>query len=417
MSSPQVAFSEIDVDVCYTCGLCSASCPIKRLVDPEFDPRKFVRSVVLGKEEKLLESFKIWLCLLCGTCTYNCPRGVKPSDLLALLRDKAIRDKKYKVDLVKKAAYGLIEKRGYLEQAVGLFSRFQSPFLLGLLKGLPLIPQGGKAFLDLIKPLNVPLRKSLPERLTAKGKPVYKVAYFLGCANDVVYGEIGKATVKVLALNGCEVFIPKETVCCGMPYLGYTDLERAKKLAKRNIEVLEKIGVDFVITDCATCGAFLRRYKELLSDDPAYSLRASRLSKMVYDVSYFLMEVLKLKEKPKGNLNLQVTYHDPCHLKKEQKVKDEPRELIKSINGVQFIEMPESDLCCGGAGTYGIFHFEESMKVLNRKMECLKSTGVKVLVSGCPGCITQFKFGVNREGLDLLVKHPVELLCEVYGLS
>lgn len=417
MISPQVSFSEMGVDPCYTCGLCSASCPIKRLVDPEFDPRKFVRSVVLGKGEGLLGSSKIWLCLLCGTCTYNCPRGVKPSDLMVLLRDKAIRNGKHRVDLVKKTAYSLIEKRGNLEQAMGLFSRFQSPFLLGILKGLPLIPQGGKAFLDLIKPISVPLRKSLPERLPAKGKPVYKVAYFLGCANDVVYGEIGKATVKVLALNGCEVFIPKETVCCGMPYLGYTDLERAKKLAKRNIEVLEKLGVDFVITDCATCGAFLRRYEELLSDDPAYSLRASRLSKMVYDVSYFLMEVLKLREKPKGNLDLQVTYHDPCHLKKEQKVKDEPRELLKSIKGVQFMEMPESDLCCGGAGTYAIFHLEESMKVLDRKMECLKSTGARVLVSGCPGCITQFKFGVKREGLEVLVKHPVELLYEVYGLS
>jgi len=416
MISPQ-AFWDMGFDPCYTCGLCSSGCPIKRLVDPDFDPRKFVRLVVLGKGEGLLESSKIWLCLLCGTCTYYCPRGVKPSDLMALLRDRAIRDGKYRVDLVKKTAYSLIEKRGNLEQAVSLFSRFQSPFFLGFLKRLPLIPQGGKAFLDLINPLSLPLRKSLPERFPAKGKPVYKVAYFLGCANDVVYGEIGTATVKVLALNGCEVFIPKDTLCCGMPYLGYTDLERAKKLAKRNIEALEKLKVDFVITDCATCGGFLRRYEELLGEDPAYSLRASRLAKMVYDVSYFLIEIVKLKEKPKGTLDLQVTYHDPCHLKKEQKVKDEPRELLKSINGVQFIEMPESDLCCGGAGTYGIFHFEESKKVLNRKMECLRSTGAQVLASGCPGCITQFKFGVKREGLEVVVKHPVELLYKAYGIS
>lgn len=407
-------FAGSGVDPCYACGLCAASCPIKRLVDPEFDPRRFVRSVAFGEGERLLQSEKIWLCLLCGTCSYFCPRGVKPSEVIAFLRQKALRTGKAKVEPFKKVAYELfIRKRANLERALLLYGRSRSPLLLGIIKRLALVPEGGKALMEIVEPLRIPTRRVLPDVVPAEGKPLYKVAYFLGCANNVLFSEVAKATVRLLSLNGCEVHVPKGIQCCGMPFLGYTDLEKAKDLARHNIRILEALKVDFIITDCATCGAFLHRYGELLADDPAFCLRARAISDKTRDVTFFFFHLLPW-DRHRPSLPLKVTYHDPCHLRKEQKVWAEPRQLLQEACGLQLVEMAEPDLCCGGAGTYGVFNFEESMKVLDQKMEGVKKTGAEVLASGCPGCMLQLKLGAKRKGLSVKVKHPVELLSEAH---
>ena len=137
--------------------------------------------------------------------------------------------------------------------------------------------------------------------------------------------------------------------------------------ARHNIAVFERYSVDAIITDCATCGSTLKEYGGLLEDDPEWSARAKDFSRKVRDISEFLATIPL--EKPKGRLDARVTYHDPCHLRRAQQVWEQPRSLMSLIDGLEFVELPESDWCCGSAGSQLITHYDTSSKVLDRKME------------------------------------------------
>lgn len=406
-------------DPCYTCGLCTSVCPAKRLVDDSYDPRKLVRMLVLGKYEEIMKSDLIWLCLLCDCCSYNCPRGIKFSKIMPIIRDAAIKNGYVKVDLVKKVAYNFVLPfRGVMECAtifLKLYERESFRSYLEQLGLLKIVPESARNIQKAVPPfLPKPMRKVLPERVAPEGKAKLKVAYFLGCANNIIYGHVSKAVISVLVKNGCEVVIPKDVGCCGMPYLSFSDLEKAKKLARKNIAALERTGADFIVTDCATCGSFLREYANILADDPGYAYRAEYISSKIRDISEVLISILGLQKKPTTEVDVKVTYHDPCHLARAQGVREEPRELLRAIPGLKFVEMDESDLCCGGAGTYNLFHYEESMKILDRKMKNITNTRASVITSGCPGCITQFRLGVTLRESNIKVVHPIELLQEAY---
>jgi glycolate oxidase iron-sulfur subunit len=182
--------------------------------------------------------------------------------------------------------------------------------------------------------------------------------------------------------------------------------------AKHNIDIFEKIGVETIVTDCATCGSTLKDYGKLLEGEPAWAERAAVFSARVRDVSEFLAEIPL--EKPKGRVEARVTYHDPCHLRRAQKVWRQPRSLLALIDGLDFVELPEADWCCGSAGSQLITHYETSLKVLERKMDNLASTGAQVVASGCPGCQMQLITAIRRGGLNMRVVHPVTLLDEAY---
>jgi glycolate oxidase iron-sulfur subunit len=223
------------------------------------------------------------------------------------------------------------------------------------------------------------------------------------------------ATVRVLSHNGCSVVTPKEVECCGMPAHGYGRLDLVRAQAKHNISVFEKHELDVIVTDCATCGSTLKEYGTYLKDEPEWADRAASFSAKIRDVSEFLVEIPI--EKPKGKIQVRVTYHDPCHLRRAQKVWKQPREILKLIDGLEFVEMPEADWCCGSAGSQLITHYETSLKVLDRKMDNLEGTGAQVVASGCPGCQMQLNTGIQRRGLNIRVVHPITLLDEAYEAS
>ena len=170
-----------------------------------------------------------------------------------------------------------------------------------------------------------PLRQVLPEVTPASGESQYRVGFFLGCAQSLMFAEESAASVRVLARNGCTVVTPKETVCCGMPALGYGRADLVREQARLNIDLFEKAEVEIIVTDCATCGSTLKDYGTLLADDPAWAERAAAFSAKVRDVSEFLMSIPL--EKPTGRIEARVTYHDPCHLRRGQGVWKQPRAL------------------------------------------------------------------------------------------
>jgi len=258
-----------------------------------------------------------------------------------------------------------------------------------------------------------PLRQVLPEVTEARGQAKLKVGFFLGCAQSLLFADESAATVRVLARNGCTVITPKEVECCGMPARGYGRMDLVEKQARRNIEVFERRNVDYVVTDCATCGSTLKEYGSLLKEDPAWAGRAAAFSGKVCDISEFLSRIPL--RKPTKRIDGKVTYHDPCHLRRAQQVWEEPRKLLSLIDGLELVEMPEADWCCGSAGSQLITHYDTSLKVLDRKIDNVASTEARILASGCPGCQMQLNTGLQRRGLSVRVVHPVTLLDEAYG--
>jgi glycolate oxidase iron-sulfur subunit len=238
------------------------------------------------------------------------------------------------------------------------------------------------------------------------------VGFFLGCAQNLMFANESAAAVRVLARNGCTVLTPRETVCCGMPASGYGRNDLLRSHAKFNIALFEKVNPDVIVTDCATCGSTLKAYGQMLAGEPEWAERAAAFSARVRDISEFLMSI-PLK-KPAGRVQARVTYHDPCHLRRAQQVWKQPRALLKMIDGLEFVELPESDWCCGSAGSQLITHYQTSLAVLDKKMDNLAGTGAEIIASGCPGCQMQLTTGIKRRGLDVQVVHPVLLLDQAY---
>jgi len=183
-------------------------------------------------------------------------------------------------------------------------------------------------------------------------------------------------------------------------------------MARKNIDLTRSHEVDAIITTCATCGSMLKRYPGLLSDDEDYSRQANALSGKVKDIAEFLVDIGLNSEM--GTLERRVTYHDPCHLGRFQKVTTQPRHILRSIPGVEFTEMAESNMCCGAAGSYNIGHHDLSMKVLARKIANVARTGADLLVTCCPGCSMQLAYGISKHRLKTETVQLVELLDLAY---
>jgi len=207
------------------------------------------------------------------------------------------------------------------------------------------------------------------------------------------------------------VLVPASN-CCGIPHEAYGETEMHIKLAKENLDSFSRFEVEAVVTDCASCAHGLHYYAELLQDDPQYSRKAQEFAAKVKESSQYLAAAGWKKEM--GPVNATVTYHDPCHAVRGLKVKDEPRQILKSIPGLKFVEMAESDWCCGGAGSYNVTHYELSQRILERKMGNFKKTGAEYLATSCPACLMQLAHGLDVHKLPGSAIHVMQLLDRAY---
>lgn len=404
---------------CIRCGLCLAVCPTYRAyLNETASPRGRVALARKGLEGELDLSpnliEQMYGCFACMACNDLCPVGILPADLALEMRyvQEQREPSAWKKTLFEK----LLPHPGRMEVAtlpLRLYQMLGIRRLVYALRLTRLLPRQLRDMEAMLPHLpQRPLRKVLPKTVKAKGETRYRVGFFLGCAQSLLFAEESAAAVRVMSRNGCTVITPPETECCGMPAQGYGRMDLVRKQARRNIEIFEKVDVDVIVTDCATCGSTLKEYGETLHDDPIWAERAHAFSKKVRDVSEFLAEIPL--EKPEGRVEARVTYHDPCHLRRGQKVIKQPRELLKMIDGLEFVELPEADWCCGSAGSQLITHYETSLQVLDRKMDYLEDTEAQVIASGCPGCQMQLNTGIKRRGLKVRVVHPVTLLDEAY---
>jgi glycolate oxidase iron-sulfur subunit len=406
---------------CIRCGTCLYTCPTYRESVRETDSprgRIFLARKLLEGEIELNPNLteQMYRCLACGACNESCPVGNRPADIALQLRWLAQQAEpaKWKELLFHKTLNnpdlmeaGTIPLRLY--QLLGFRTVANALRLTSLLprqlrdmeRQLPKIPAKTA-------------RSQIPDVTEATGplEQGARVGFFLGCAQNLLFSEASTAGVRVLARNGNQVVTPKSAQCCGMPAIGYGDLDAVRAFAKYNIELFEKLDVDVIVTDCATCGSTLKEYGHYLEKDSQWAERAADFSAKVQDISEYLASIELVK--PNGRVEGRVTYHDPCHLVRAQGVSAQPRKLLQMIDGLEFVEMNEADWCCGSAGTQIITHYETSMGVLDKKIANAAATEPDYIASGCPGCQMQLTVGCKRIGLKAQVVHPVELLDKAY---
>ncbi len=243
------------------------------------------------------------------------------------------------------------------------------------------------------------------------------MAFFTSCVMDVMFPRVNREAVRLLVLAGCEVVVPKAQTCCGA-LQAHAGLRRlAKKLARANVQAFAG-SYDFIVTDSAGCGATLRDVGHLLHGDPL-ATPAEEFSSRVRDVAEVLAEVALPEPRvrltwSRGASKLRVGYHDPCHLAHGQRVRKEPRQLLARLPGVELVDLPNSDWCCGSAGVYNLTHSDMAHAQLDRKLDSIEEVSPHLVVASNPGCLLYMAHGARERGLSTPVVHLVEVLARAY---
>jgi glycolate oxidase iron-sulfur subunit len=250
----------------------------------------------------------------------------------------------------------------------------------------------------------------LPEFLPAKGSRRARVALFTGCVADVLFRHTHWATARVLQENGCDVIIPRGQACCGAIHFHASASDPARQFADANVAAFSAQDFDAIIVNVAGCGAMLKDYGHHWRDDGRNARQ--QLADKVKDVCEFLDE-LGLAPPP-GEVRAIATYHDACHLAHAQQVRDQPRRLLRQIPGLVLRELPESELCCGAAGTYNLTEPEMAGRLARRKLNNIRQTGARVVITANAGCLLQIAAEARRQGEVLKIVHPMDVLDRSY---
>ncbi|MPZ50859.1 MAG: glycolate oxidase subunit GlcF [Dehalococcoidia bacterium] len=407
-----------DLARCVHCGFCLQACPTYLVLGLENDsPRgriQLARALVEDRIEVTPSvALHFDLCLACRACETACPSGVPYGRIIegarALVQQSSKRPFSWRMRSL--GLRVMFARPWRLRLAFGFLRLYQSTPLAGLMRRL--LPRR-LAQMEQMLP-RLPRRVFAPRGVTQpSSEPRTTVAMLNGCVMPIAYPQTNEATVRVLARNGCRVLVPSEQGCCGALHLHNGDPEAARQLARRNIDVFLGSGADAIIVNSAGCGSTMKEYGELFAGDPAYAEKAQRLSAMVKDVAEFLVALPF--EVPKARVEARVTYQDSCHLAHAQRIREAPRQLLRSIDGVEIVEMATPDRCCGSAGIYNMTQTGMSRRILDDKMKDVLSTGCDVIATANPGCMLQLELGcrLNHED-DTEVLHVVELLDQAYA--
>jgi len=415
--------AQVDLDRCVHCGLCLNACPTYRELGVEMDsPRGRIYQMVKVAEGELPAGASyiqhIGLCLACRACETACPSGVQYGRMVEAARaDIESRMRRpLPARLLRALVFRrLLPSRGAMRMAGLLLWLYQSTGLQKLVRAAKILRKFGR--LCQVERLAPVAQRpfffaDIGKVYASQGERRYRVAFLAGCIANVCFARLNQASVRVLRKNGCEVSIPAAQTCCGALHLHSGLPEEARRLARRNIDAFLGGSFDAIVTNAAGCGSTLKEYGELLKDDPAYAASARRFSALVKDTNEFLAQIELNRDM--GSLPITVTYQDSCHLAHGQRVRIQPRNLLRAVPGLEFREVPLADLCCGSAGIYNIVENEMSMAVLKKKMECINATGADTIATSNPGCMLQLQAGAALYGRGQRVAHVVEILDEAY---
>ncbi len=412
---------------CVHCGLCLPACPTYAELGLEMDsPRGriyLMRAYAEGRidiTDNLVHH--VHQCLNCRACETACPAGVDYGSIVELARAEIEENRprpsgeQWLRDLIFKRLLPSSDLLRLSFLPLRVYQKLGIQKLVRKLGLLNLLPERLRTMESMLPQLpQRALKRCIRSVNPAEGQRQHRVGLVSGCVMNEIFTHINVATVKVLTRNGCEVVVPDNQTCCGALQAHSGERETAKDLARVNIGVFEQAEVDVVIINAAGCGAQLKEYDKLLKDDPEYRDRAQAFTDKVRDVCEFLDEI-SLNE-TLGRVDARVAYHDACHLAHGQQIREQPRSLLRKIPGLELVELGESDWCCGSAGVYNITHPEMAERLLDRKITHVNKAAPDIVATGNPGCILQIQHGIDQEGKQIEVVHPVQLLNRAYQIA
>ena len=414
------------VQQCMHCGLCLPTCPTSAATKlARHSPRGRISLMRAIADDRLdvTRTFanEMYFCLGCLACMTACPAGVNYAELFEHARAEAESSgvlKSPKRSLIRAFAirwlFMDLRHLRFVGRVLRLYQQLGLQRFVRRCGVLKLLPKRLRELEAITPDIQPKFSAELIAPLTpAAGRKKYRVAMLIGCAQDLIFSDINRDTVEVLARNGCEVITPPEQLCCGSLHAHNGEWELARQLARKQLEQFPPDQFDAIISNAGGCGSHLKHYHKLLANDPAYRDRAELWDKKIKDIHEWLIEI---GVRPPANHAPEqvVTYHESCHLAHGQKITAQPRQLLGLIPNLKLVELPESTWCCGSAGIYNIVQPEMAGQLLDRKLKHIQSTGASIVANGNPGCLLQLINGAKQQGLNVRVVHPVTLLAEAY---
>jgi glycolate oxidase iron-sulfur subunit len=405
-------------DDCVHCGFCLPACPTWNSWQEEMDsPRGRIdlfRAVADGRaalSPAVVEHFD--RCLGCMACITACPSGVRYDHVIeeARARVEAEHARGAADRLFRAFVFSLFPYPARLRVAAVLLWLWRASGLawlttrLGLLRAFPRL-----AGLEALAP-SMTLGEALaapPHGAPARGERRLTAALLTGCVQRVFFPGVNAATERVLAAEGVEVVVPPGQGCCGALSLHVGRRDEARRLARALVEEFERSRCDVVVVNAAGCGSHLKDLEHLFQDDPAFLPRARAFSAKVRDATELLASLPpRARRSPMPG---KVAYHSPCHVGHAQKLVEPPRRLLATIPGLELVEVPDGDQCCGSAGVYNLIEPESAAEIGRRKAASVLATGAPVLASANPGCTLQIRKHLAERGAGIAAAHPLELL-------
>jgi len=430
------------VNTCVHCGFCLPTCPTYVLWGEEMDSprgRIYMVKAALDGRTAMTPSFvgHFDACLGCMACVTACPSGVQYAPLIEATRGQIERRHSRSLSdrLFRSAIFAIFPFPARLRIALAPLvilqhvARAPQASDRGSAESLAFRPraprsQGHGLFARLRALITLApvirwrsLVATVPERTAAIGTRRLTVGLLTGCVQRIAFPNVNDATVNVLSAEGCDVVAPEGQGCCGALALHAGRLDEARAFARHTIATFERAGVERVAVNAAGCGSSMKEYGKLLADDPAWAERARAFSSRVRDVTEVVSE-LGAPRAPRHPLPMRVAYHDACHLAHAQGVRQPPRDLLKSIPGIELLAFAEQDVCCGSAGIYNLVEPEPAGQLGDRKVDRIDAVQPDLVASANPGCTLQMAAAARRSGRRWPIRHPIEILdASIRGLG
>ncbi len=399
---------------CATCAKCNSVCPVYDVFQSEDMSARGWFEIVTSKDYSYLNSKRVVeACLNCKSCRTICPAGVDVSDLI--LQKRAEHPNRLAGWIFRRQAEGTAFE-SFLRFLARTQTLWDRPFLRKLLERftapiMKTLAPTARLPHDLALPTFAPrhLRERYADLIPSEteSSPTRTVAYFHGCAANYFDDGVGDAVIDVLKKHGVEPALPPQR-CSGTPIQTYGHVDLARDGARFNLRSLAPY--ETIVTGCASCTLMLKDYPALFPEGTERQ-QAEELAKKVVHISEFVARSPQHPPMAKTDgTTKRVTYHSSCHLRAAGVTK-EPRQILSSLPGVNFVEMQDADRCAGGAGTYLIKDYDTSQKIFDRKARAITQTGANVVATSCPACMIQLKNGV---GDSVQIKHVAQLLQDAY---
>ena len=415
---------EDQLAVCMRCGMCQAVCPVFAETGFEADVARGKLALLDGLLQEMFKDPKgvyqrLNKCLLCGSCAANCPSGV--SVLEIFIKARAILSGFIGLSSAQKVVLrGMLSHPEIFDRLVEWGSKFQKIFTK------PVNEVVGTSCARFVSPLlkdrhfmplaPVPFHRNMPSFNTDKGSSGLKVLFFVGCLIDKIFPKIAQDVIDVLNYHEVGIFMPRKQGCCGIPAISSGDLKTFNRLLHYHLKLFDTEKFDYLVTACATCTSTIKEIWPMMADKDSDDIKSGviDIARKTLDISQFLVSKVGLEKSAIENTDtaVDVTFHDPCHLKKSLGVTAEPRALINANPGYRLKEMPEADRCCGLGGSFNLHYYELSSNIGKAKRNNIIASGSSIVATGCPACMLQISDMLSQSDDKIVVKHPIEIYRE-----